>query len=483
MVRSFFLIGTTAFWLVMMSLLIQREFFQITPIQAAYEILPLHSPWLRQEYRALYLGQERVGFSFNTLEALEDEAKDHYELRHQTYLSFRFLGHEREMLVRGTAKLDRQLNLQNFEIRISSGETWTKLTGQLAGGNLNAVIEGKKSEPARRIIPVDGPVFFSEALNFIWTPENLKIGKQGRLRSWNPLMMNFQDVNFHVKSKETLTFEGKSQETFVIHLNLDGIETRAWVSPEGIVLREESPMGLISQKEPGWQIFDAMRQKRSKPPDLPNLFSIPATRTLEDPASLRSLKVKLKIRDREKVLKIKKDTLEGLAAPSLPFSVNEEEFKSYLESTPWVQASDPVIIKKAKEIVGEEKSALAAALKIMRWVHSNISPVPTLSLPQAREVLSSRQGDCNEYTVLFTALTRSLTIPSKMVAGLVYQNGRFFYHAWAEVYLGRWIGIDPTFGQAPVDVTHIPLVTGDLQEQVALIEKIGKIKVLILEAE
>lgn len=481
--RSFFLIGTTGFWLLMMSLLIHKEFFQITPIQTSYEILPLHNPSLRQEYRALYLGQERVGFNFNTLEALEGKDKDYYELRHQTYLSFRFLGREREMLTRGTAKLDRQLNLKAFEIRLSSGDSWTRLTGRLAGGNLNVVIEGKESPPVRKIIPVQGPVFFSEALNFIWTPENLKIGKQGRLQVWNPLMMGFQNINFSVKTKAALDFEGKKQEVFVIHLDFEGMDARAWVSPEGIVLREESPMGLIIQKEPGWQIFDAMRRKRSTPPDLPNLFSIPATRTLPDPESLRALKIKLKTPAREKILKIEKDTLEGLRAFSLPLSLNEEEFKTSLESTPWVQASDPVIVEKAKEIAGEEKSALEAALKIMRWVHSNLSPVPTVSLPRAREVLSAKQGDCNEYTVLFTALTRALKIPAKMVAGLVYQNGRFFYHAWTEVYLGRWIGIDPTFGQAPVDVTHIPLVTGDLQEQVSLIEKIGKIKVVILEAE
>jgi transglutaminase-like putative cysteine protease len=70
-----------------------------------------------------------------------------------------------------------------------------------------------------------------------------------------------------------------------------------------------------------------------------------------------------------------------------------------------------------------------------------------------------------------------------MMAGLVYQNGRFFYHAWPEVFVGQWVGLDPTFGQAPVDVTHIALVSGDLEQQVALVNQIGRIKIMILEAK
>ena len=39
-------------------------------------------------------------------------------------------------------------------------------------------------------------------------------------------------------------------------------------------------------------------------------------------------------------------------------------------------------------------------------------------------------------------------------------DGRFYYHAWAEVMLQRWVGVDPTLGQFPTDATHLRLVTG-----------------------
>ena len=40
--------------------LIQKEFFQLTPLQNAYQFLPLQDWAMRQEYYAIYLGKELV---------------------------------------------------------------------------------------------------------------------------------------------------------------------------------------------------------------------------------------------------------------------------------------------------------------------------------------------------------------------------------------------------------------------------------------
>lgn len=488
MLKQTFLIGSTAFWLTMTSLLLRREFFVLTPIQAPYEVLPLHNLYLREEYRAIYLGSERIGFGFTVLEKMDekiDGTKDYaYELRHNTYLSFLFLGKKREMLVRGKAHLDPQLYLQAFQARISSGDYWTNISGRIIKGELRFSVEGKEGDPIHKMILLPEPVLFSEALHLVWTPDNLKIGKRGRLRIWNPLLMNFEDVGFHVAYQETIAYEGKNTEVFVVLAEKGGIETRAWVNTEGVVLREETPMGLMMQKEEPWEIFDAMRQKKSEQlPDLPNLFSVPSNLILKNPLAFSYLKATIKLPEGERQVETKRPDFEGLETVPLPVPLPDPSFAAFLESTPLIQATDPIIQEQARRIAGEEKTALLASLRLLRWVHQNVAPIPSLTLPSARQVLAVKKGDCNEYAVLFTALARSLGIPTKTVAGLVYQDGRFFYHAWAEVYLGRWVALDPTFDQAPADVTHIPLVEGNLEEQVALASKIGRIKVIILETQ
>ena len=82
---------------------------------------------------------------------------------------------------------------------------------------------------------------------------------------------------------------------------------------------------------------------------------------------------------------------------------------------------------------------------------------------------------------MFAALARAAGIPTKVCYGLVYINGRFFYHAWCKVYVGEWISIDPTLGQDFADATHIEIISGGLDKQIEIVRLLGKLKIKILE--
>jgi transglutaminase-like putative cysteine protease len=96
-------------------------------------------------------------------------------------------------------------------------------------------------------------------------------------------------------------------------------------------------------------------------------------------------------------------------------------------------------------------------------------------------VLRQKAGDCNEHAALFAALARAAGIPARIQAGIIYQEGKFFYHAWNQVYLGSWISVDSTLNQLPADATHIRLVEGDLDRQLDLVRVIGRLKVQVRE--
>ncbi|MCP4666022.1 MAG: transglutaminase domain-containing protein, partial [Deltaproteobacteria bacterium] len=97
-------------------------------------------------------------------------------------------------------------------------------------------------------------------------------------------------------------------------------------------------------------------------------------------------------------------------------------------------------------------------------------------VPSALEVLKTGVGDCNEHAVLLAAFLRSLGIPARQCVGVVYVRGGFYYHAWNEAFLGRWVSMDATLHQMPVDATHIKLIEGGLDKQVEIIALIGKVK-------
>src|SRR3989338_5282764 len=114
--------------------------------------------------------------------------------------------------------------------------------------------------------------------------------------------------------------------------------------------------------------------------------------------------------------------------------------------------------------VGGKENNLKRVVKLALWTRENVkydlsSLTVEASLP-ARKVLESREGVCDEITILFIAFARSLGIPARYVSGIVYADAfkeKWVPHAWAEVWMnGEWVTFDVTLGQLGwVDPTHV----------------------------
>jgi transglutaminase-like putative cysteine protease len=157
------------------------------------------------------------------------------------------------------------------------------------------------------------------------------------------------------------------------------------------------------------------------------------------------------------------------------------DWQAERQPTLFLQSDHPRVRAAAQAAIGDEADPLAAAQRLRRWVYDTVEKRPAATLPNALQVLETRAGDCNEHAVLFAALARAVGLPARVVAGLVYQNGVFLYHAWNEVWLGdAWLSVDPTFDQMPADVTHLKLVEGGPETHAALVPLIGKVSIRVL---
>jgi transglutaminase-like putative cysteine protease len=160
------------------------------------------------------------------------------------------------------------------------------------------------------------------------------------------------------------------------------------------------------------------------------------------------------------------------------------DLAEYLKPEPLIQSDDPVIVETAQGLVNwrfmwdkdPKRITRVLTTEINRMLEKEI----TFSIPNARQVLESRRGDCNEHTVLFVAMARALGLPARTAVGLVYVDGAFFYHAWPEVWLGEWVAVDPTFGQVPADAAHLRFVIGGIAQQVEIVRLIGNLHIEVI---
>ena len=47
--------------------------------------------------------------------------------------------------------------------------------------------------------------------------------------------------------------------------------------------------------------------------------------------------------------------------------------------------------------------------------------------------------------------------PARICSGIAFAKDAFYYHFWSEVYVGKWVQMDPTWGQNIADANHIQL--------------------------
>ncbi len=457
-----------------MGALVQREVLPslILSSPKGYSISVSKDNPIRETWMGIYFNNNRIGFSNTVVSEDISDGVCGYKISESSVIKLSMLGEDRVVKLRGNSFFDEALRLKNFDYRIESGQHRLMTRARLEKDRLKLKIDSGGEIIERELI-LDERTLISNSLSPFFAFRKLdKDTKELTLSIFDPITMGKNSVKIKKIGEGTIKIDGAQTPCDIIETDLLGVKTKSWISKDGEILREESSMGWTMIKEPSHKAVSLIATRELKSQDILSEVSISSNLLIPNPGEVSFLKIEIKKNGEIQILEIYKDLIPQ-SALSIPIEDIQEEI--------FVQSKDKRIGQLAKEIVGEEKDSWTCSKKILNWVFKNIKKSPTLSIPSALEVLKIREGDCNEHTVLFTALTRALGIPTKMVAGLVYFEGRFFYHAWPKVYVGTWIDVDPTIGQEIADATHIPLVEGGLLEQIEIAKTVGKLQVEILE--
>jgi Transglutaminase-like enzymes, putative cysteine proteases len=164
-------------------------------------------------------------------------------------------------------------------------------------------------------------------------------------------------------------------------------------------------------------------------------------------------------------------------------AIPRASFADLLRPSQYVPSDRPEVVALAREIVGSEEDAGKAARKLSDYVHSVMTYDPGVSygvLRDGAQILKSRRGLCQDYATLLVTLCRAASIPAKHCGGLAYVDGRFYPHAWAEVWTGRWVALEPTWGTPFADATHIKLSEGEPTDDRPTASRLDAFRITVL---
>lgn len=153
------------------------------------------------------------------------------------------------------------------------------------------------------------------------------------------------------------------------------------------------------------------------------------------------------------------------ATTTLP--IDPKGFEEHLKPTPLMEVDSPVLRATAREIVGQTRDAREAARRIADYVFTRLKKrSPEDPEPTALQIHELRTGDCSEHALYFTALCRAAGIPARRCSGWVCIGEDWGTHAWSEIWVGEWIGADPTTNEIGTRARYIFLARPEDPEMV-----------------
>ncbi|MFA5794535.1 MAG: transglutaminase domain-containing protein [Candidatus Brocadiia bacterium] len=145
---------------------------------------------------------------------------------------------------------------------------------------------------------------------------------------------------------------------------------------------------------------------------------------------------------------------------SLP--VKDGAFKKYLEQTPRITCNDPVITAKTKDIVKGETDGFKAVKLLTDWIYKNVKiGEGGAATKLAKDILKDKEGNSEEFAILFSSLARAAGLPTRNVIGFMYISGDFNTHYWNEVYLGKWLPVDTMVNRVGCPAIYIKMGEDD----------------------
>jgi len=485
------------FWLVTTGLTIHQEVSRAreakqAPITAE-DLSKTDEVWLGIYFKPSPQASDKdlvkVGYSKLSREPL----KDGWRYEERTRMKMNLMGKKRIVQTHTRATVDKSGRLKFFDFEMRSGPVQLLMWGQVRNNKLEVKIETGGSTQTLNIPFKDTPRIPLNLLEDI-DLKSLKPGQTIVREVFDPTTMGLAEAKIIFLGTEPYRIGDKTITAYKFRQNILGVDVTSWLDENMITLREEAA-NLVTRRESakyavseGWKkedidliVFNAVVTKVNIPkPRHVKRMTIEVSGVDLSEFSIPDWRQKLTGSNTIEITRERTDDIKPFALGDQKATAN---FAEYLKPTSLIQSDHPTIRLRAKKIVGDRADALIAAKAINEWVYKNLEKEITVSIPSAVEVLELMRGDCNEHATLATALLRAAGIPAKILAGLVYQDGAFYYHAWVAAYVGKWIAMDPTFGLFPADAARIKLTEGDLSQMVKILQAVGRINIEVKEYE
>ena len=468
-------------WIVLLSLLLYKNYAGTSPEKpvAIADAFGKETYW----YDA-YVGNRKVGYASTSYE----KAGEELIIKHEREIDVKKNGKDSVLYENLKCLCSLSYSIKSFEYESHfKDESGVKVRGEAGQDNIIFFLESSEKRKVYRIPRKD--FYFPVTLIPVLVQQKPAAGAAFTIPFLNIANLSVNDERVVLEEIRPVKV---GMDIFGVYKFKSG-NTIWWANEKGLIVKEKSPIGVILYSQ---------AEKFAKDPSDRTLFdytSLPylkSNKIIENPEALKTFKVRIngftlqtKLYEnspvilKNKTLTIQKIDLETLKGKSYHLPFTGGQLKSYLSPDKWVLSNYKPLQDTGLIYARSNKSdAFLLTQYLMNYVFSLVRTRPLFVLSDSKSFIESLSGDYLERAVMLATYARAAGLPTRLVGGLVYLNGYFYFHAWPEVWLSQWVPVDPTFAQFPADVTHIPLKEGTLEDITSIVDDLKSATIEILEA-
>src|SRR3954454_8646309 len=278
---------TLVAWAIVMALLVRRSYLQASTATLATDLARYGSTAV---WRGVYYRGEKIGFTVGQT----TREGDGFRLEEDGRLQMALLGATTPATIRTTAHVDAAFTLRAFEFSLDPGTGAIEVRGTLNGRKLTLDVRTPSSS-RREERELDEPPALSLSLSRRLANGGLVTGARHQWTIFDPATLRNSPVTVDVGRRELIRGAGTAPlPAFRVEMEFAGLRTTSWVTDTGEVVREESPLGLITVRETP-EAARAIAVSRRMQVDLLQTSAVaPRMRTrIAEPRDVRRMRLRL----------------------------------------------------------------------------------------------------------------------------------------------------------------------------------------------
>ncbi len=240
----------TCFWLVAIALLVRQEIAPVLALRAerkatfADYAARLRLPY--EEKMGIYFLNERIGKLVTTIKrqpgdwlSVKSKAVVSGQTPAASLLSFQILS---EML------FDEKYELSSVDMQLHAMGMSVEIKGLVQHSVLNLRINAN-GETTQKSVPIDPQIPVADSFFPFAGAPDLEVGSEWRTTVINPMSLELDSAKVTIVEERVEEVEGKREKVYVLKTEYAGQETESWVTGSGVLLKQESPLGIRLVRE------------------------------------------------------------------------------------------------------------------------------------------------------------------------------------------------------------------------------------------